>query len=98
MAILSSDKFVDELRERLGLPDGTTKFTLAAAVNEIVTVDCTYYPHPLRIQPKLEVLPAFKWCSDAFRRDMNKWLLDRFGATGEIESRRSLFKLVEIDD
>ena len=30
-------------------------------------------------QPVLRISHNFEWCSDGFRSDMNKWLLDNFG-------------------
>lgn len=35
----------------------------------------------LGAQPKICIPESFEWCTDAFRAEHNKWLLDRFGAT-----------------
>lgn len=32
-----------------------------------------------KIDPKIQIDPQFKWCSDEFRSRMNSWLAERFG-------------------
>jgi hypothetical protein len=43
MAVMGP-QFGNELAELLGLPKHTRAFTLRCAVNEIVSVECEYYP------------------------------------------------------
>jgi len=46
MAVKSSDTFVRELMKVLGLPKGTSSFSLHAAVDKPLVVECTYFPNP----------------------------------------------------
>lgn len=33
----------------------------------------------LGLIPKIQISPDFKWCSDEFRAETNRWFLEQFG-------------------
>lgn len=40
--------------------------------------------------PVLQIRDSFEWCSDAFRREMNGWLLARFGTRSNVPDNQVL--------
>lgn len=58
-AIKSGNELVNKLGTILGLPEHTTAFSLRCAVNEIVTIQCEYYP-TLDLDEDGELITEFK--------------------------------------
>ena len=87
------------LVDALGLPKRTVWFELRVHCDEVVSCVCEFYPEfdPRRLEsvlqsyelvrrqpPQVLELSESAGCSEEFRSEFNRWLLEQFGTIGEM--------------